>query len=439
MPLGGKKMINFKQRYVALWGVPAASMLILSACGTQAPAPIEIGFKDSEPMYKSSYDEYVEAKQAAEKEPSVLDSYMSSYVEEIAQNYYVQQGDSASSIATRYGVSEGALLAKNNLPNGTILAVGQRITIPSSETDIAPNVTMAEKRPVTYSLTRDTDEGLAKSIPTETKMVERPVVQNSEEALTQEAVQSALSVLNDDSMNRIEPSAGNATPPTKTAVAPTPAPQPQIKHVVKSGENIYRIGLKYGISQFDIMAENDIAKPESLRVGQVLMIPSKGDVNIGAEKSTVVAKPALAKPTPLYDAKQFPYANRSYSGKGLIWPVEGHVVKSFGHGGEGVNNTGINIALAQGAPVLAADDGQVIYADSGLANYGNLILVKHKSGLVTAYAHNDRNLVKRHDKVSKGDVIALMGTSGGVAAPQLHFEVRKNARAINPIQVLPKK
>lgn len=431
---------------------------LLSACGTQPPAPVEAGYKSSSPFYASSGHSKGSYTQV-EEEPSLLDSYMSSYVEEIAQNYYVQQGDTAQTIASRYGVSESTLLSKNNLPNGAILAVGQRLSIPSSEVDSTPDTHVATKRPVNYSLTRDTDEGIVKNIPeTVANTVERPQVQTGEEALTQEAVNSALAVLNstsgsinrDDEVvdysntdfdNTIEPSAGKATPPTlpvNSKVSSVSA-STHLTHTVSSGENIFRIGLKYGVSQFDIMAANDIAKPESLKVGQVLVIPSKGDVNIQAEQSTVVASPAVLKSTALYDASQFPYANRTYTGKGLIWPVEGDLVKNFGQASEGVNNTGINIALPQGAPVLAADDGQVIYADSGLANFGNLILVKHSTGLVTAYAHNERNLVKRHDTVKKGDVIALVGTTGGVATPQLHFEVRKNARAINPIQVLPRR
>jgi murein DD-endopeptidase MepM/ murein hydrolase activator NlpD len=114
------------------------------------------------------------------------------------------------------------------------------------------------------------------------------------------------------------------------------------------------------------------------------------------------------------------------------------LIKSFGQKGRGVNHSGINIQLPVNAPIYAAESGTVLYSDDGLAQYGNLILVKHLNGYVTAYAHNSKNLVKRRQKVAKGDLIAFAGNTGNVEKSQLHFEVRKNTQPINPLKVLPK-
>jgi murein DD-endopeptidase MepM/ murein hydrolase activator NlpD len=120
------------------------------------------------------------------------------------------------------------------------------------------------------------------------------------------------------------------------------------------------------------------------------------------------------------------------SGRGFIWPVKGDVISEFGTAGHGVHNDGINIAVARGTPVHAADDGVVAYSGNELRGFGNLLLIKHSDGWMTAYAHNDQLLVKRGDTVKRGQKIALAGDSGGVSQPQVHFEVRQGTRAVDP-------
>lgn len=122
---------------------------------------------------------------------------------------------------------------------------------------------------------------------------------------------------------------------------------------------------------------------------------------------------------------------------GFLWPVQGRVVSSYGTTADGTHNDGINIAAAEGTPVLAAAAGEVAYAGNELKGYGNLILVKHANGFITAYAHNQKILVKRGDKVARGQEIARVGATGAVAEPQLHFEIRRGARALDPLQYLP--
>lgn len=125
--------------------------------------------------------------------------------------------------------------------------------------------------------------------------------------------------------------------------------------------------------------------------------------------------------------------------KGLVWPVHGGtIVKKFGDDGNGVARTGINIAVPNGTSVLASEDGTVLYADDGLKIYGKMVLIRHDNGMVSAYAHNGYLLVKKNERVKKGQVIALSGATGNVDCPQLHFELRQHASAIDPMRVLPR-
>jgi murein DD-endopeptidase MepM/ murein hydrolase activator NlpD len=124
------------------------------------------------------------------------------------------------------------------------------------------------------------------------------------------------------------------------------------------------------------------------------------------------------------------------TGKGFLWPVRGKIVSAYGGKSEGLKNDGINIAAPRGTQVVAAENGVVAYAGNELRGFGNLLLLKHTGGWITAYAHNERVLVKRGDKIKKGQTIAKVGSSGSVQVPQLHFELRKGKKAINPVKSL---
>ena len=115
-----------------------------------------------------------------------------------------------------------------------------------------------------------------------------------------------------------------------------------------------------------------------------------------------------------------------------MWPVRGRILASYGTGENGIHNDGINIAAPAGTAVMAADGGVVAYAGNELRGYGNLILIKHPNGWMTAYAHNARLLVKRGERVRRGQIIARVGATGAVARPQLHFEIRHGTRAMDP-------
>jgi murein DD-endopeptidase MepM/ murein hydrolase activator NlpD len=143
------------------------------------------------------------------------------------------------------------------------------------------------------------------------------------------------------------------------------------------------------------------------------------------------------KPRPAYTpAKETAVPERSDSSVKFLWPASGKVISSFGSSSNGERNDGINIALPAGTPIKASASGTVSYSGDELKDYGNLLLIKHDGGFVTAYAHAEKLLVQRGDVVTKGQVIAYAGHTGDVSTPQLHFEIRHGTTPVNPDSLL---
>jgi murein DD-endopeptidase MepM/ murein hydrolase activator NlpD len=155
-----------------------------------------------------------------------------------------------------------------------------------------------------------------------------------------------------------------------------------------------------------------------------------------ARAQPAVAEAPSAKATPVSVPAPMPRtateAPPPRSGRHFLWPVKGRVLASYGPQPGGLHNDGLNIAANRGASVMAAENGVVAYAGADLKGFGNLLLVKHAGGFVTAYAHNDKLLVKRGDTVRRGQSIATVGESGSVTRPQVHFQVRQGAHAVDP-------
>jgi murein DD-endopeptidase MepM/ murein hydrolase activator NlpD len=125
------------------------------------------------------------------------------------------------------------------------------------------------------------------------------------------------------------------------------------------------------------------------------------------------------------------------SGPGFIWPVRGEIISTFGPKGAGKSNDGINIAAAEGEPIKAAADGQVVYAGNQLKGYGNMIIIRHSGDWVTAYAHAKDILVRDGDNVVRGQVLGSVGNTGGVGTAQLHFGIRQGKKPVDPLKMLP--
>lgn len=254
---------------------------------------------------------------------------------------------------------------------------------------------------------------------------------------------------------------------------------PSAVHIVTPGETVSSISRAYAVSRQAIVDANDIVAPDSLYPGQRLAIPYVGPrpTRAVAQLTPVTMSPlpaatvesrgpdprlagaryyAMGKPRPkpmlegqggpeMLDPPEADVADPIVPAKRevtlsdadkatgkFIWPIEGKIISPFGRRNSGVHNDGINIAADPGTPVKAADSGVVVYGGNELVAYGNLLLVRHSSGYVTAYAHNKKLLVKRGDSVRQGQTIALVGSTGDVDRPQLHFEIRKGDRAIDP-------
>lgn len=155
------------------------------------------------------------------------------------------------------------------------------------------------------------------------------------------------------------------------------------------------------------------------------------------QKASIPEPPPAAKPRPRPTQTARLTRIPARAG-GFVWPVDGTLLSSYGSKGGGLYNDGINIAARKGAPVRAAESGVVAYAGNELKGYGNLLLIRHEGGWVSAYAHNDRLLVKKGQVVRRGQRIAEVGQSGAVDKPQLHFELRRGPNAVDPLKHLEK-
>ena len=198
------------------------------------------------------------------------------------------------------------------------------------------------------------------------------------------------------------------TPPAP--VAPAPAPTAQTANV-PAAPAMPAMPATRKVSTTTISAPADGAAPQSAPTAPA------------ASGTSVTSNGQLPTPEPL-------------SGNSFRWPVKGRIISSFGTKPDGGHNDGVNIAVPQGTPVKAAENGVVAYSGSELKGYGNLVLVRHANNWVSAYANNEQLLVKRGDKVSRGQVIAKAGTSGSVTEPQVHFELRKGSRPVDPTQYM---
>jgi murein DD-endopeptidase MepM/ murein hydrolase activator NlpD len=238
-------------------------------------------------------------------------------------------------------------------------------------------------------------------------------------------------------------------------------------HVVASGDTLYSVARRYQVDQSELRRLNDLRAPYTLRVGQHLKIPAPqvdepatvvaaqpagerasdrgrvvaSDIAEPAEREPAAGGATAPEPEPkMTEAeKRLALANPPpLSGRKFLMPVDGKIVSAFGAKGSGLHNDGINIAAPVGTVVRAAENGVVAYAGNELRGFGNLLLIKHDDGWMTAYAHNSELLVHRGERVKRGQPIAKVGNSGNVVTPQLHFELRHGKSAVDPMDHLDK-
>ena len=244
--------------------------------------------------------------------------------------------------------------------------------------------------------------------------------------------------------------------PTPTPAATPPAPLPGAEnagkpgyYTVKPGDTMIRIGLEFGQNWRDIARWNELSEPYRIEIGQVLRVaPPATEVAAArpvAAPGAVETRPLDARPAspaasappptaaPAPVAATPPAATRDPDEDiAWAWPASGAVVTPF----DDVRSKGLAITGRAGDPVLAAADGRVVYAGSGLRGYGNLVIVKHNATYLTAYAHNQTLLVKEDQVVRRGQKIAEMGSSDADRV-QLHFEIRRQGKPVDPARYLP--
>jgi len=255
-----------------------------------------------------------------------------------------------------------------------------------------------------------------------------------------------------------------ATPASKPVAA---AATPSSVHVVNRGDTLMSIARRNQVPVAELARANHLDQSAKLSLGMKLTVPGTKSASVAPAAQPVAAAPAqpvatVAPPaTKLASAGGPPQSARLASATTNVveekpaveavsvkpseatgalptfrWPVRGKVITSYGAKTNGKSNDGINLAVPEGTPVKAAEDGVVAYSGNELKGYGNLVLVRHSNGYVTAYAHASELLVKRGDTIKRGQIIAKSGQSGEVGSPQLHFEIRKGSSPVDPLQFL---
>lgn len=273
------------------------------------------------------------------------------------------------------------------------------------------------------------------------------------------------------------PMAMGTPPPPTTPPARSPS---GLTVVVRSGQSVGGLAEQYHVSRRDIIDANHLPPPYGIEIGQRLVIPgttgpaevaaagpspSRRDAGMAGERGVSEVIPLDSPVTPARSASpqqppqsaaadapqridlsadagaappvaERPQAAPARGDGNLLWPVQGRVLAGYGAAPGGRRNDGINIAARLGAPVRATDGGIVAYVGDTVPGYGNLVLIKHPDGFISAYAHCETLLVRKGEHVARGQVIAKVGATGGVAQPQLHFELRRGEQAVDPRQFL---
>jgi murein DD-endopeptidase MepM/ murein hydrolase activator NlpD len=209
-------------------------------------------------------------------------------------------------------------------------------------------------------------------------------------------------------------------------------PAPNI-HVVERGETFYSISRRFNVDTRSLALMNALPRPWIVYPGDEILLPPGADEigQIASPAPVAAATPAKAAPA-RSSRPAAPSANPAF-----IWPVSGPVLRPYGDDAAGGHNDGVDIGADAGVDVHAAAAGQVVYAGDELSGFGNLVLIRHADGWVSAYANAESLLVKEGDKVAQGQAIAHAGATGAVSAPQVHFELRLGKSPVDPTLYLP--
>ena len=289
--------------------------------------------------------------------------------------YKVQPGDTMDSIAWRFRVTAYDIAKANNLSVNSEVKPGAQIWLPTS----------------------------AKPKPRETGSTRRTVA---------------------------SPPPRRETPRESKPVKVASARATSSRYTVRAGDSLWGVARKHDVSVDDLARANGLSNKAQLEIGQKLVIPSKSGATAAPAPRRELARPSTSAPSR-------PAASTSaVSSRGFSWPARGELIGRFENSASN-KHAGIDIALPVGSAVRAARDGEVIYAGDSIPAYGNMVIVRHSGGIATCYAYNSRLDVRVGDRVRRGEVIARSGDSGPGDRPHLHFQLRRNRTATNPLPYLP--
>lgn len=350
------------------------------------------------------------AKVNIDADPVVTGTVKGSWkVTDASPRILINSGDTLSGIAAKYKVPQAEILKANKMSSGADLKYGRSIIIPVKV------------------------DGKVKQVPAELAVNTRKKLPSDDKKPDDKAI--LPNTASRDKSRQNEDKLADAQGAT---------------YEVQQGDSLAKIARMHKVSIDALKAANGMTTA-SLKIGQKLVIPTPGadpvkTASIPAEskvKEVVEAKPKTY--TPPVATKSVEDVQKADTGEDapdetgigkFRWPVRGAVIAGYGQNVDGVRNPGIDISVPEGTPIKAAENGVVIYSGAGLKDLGNTVLVRHDNGTVTVYGNASELKVKRGDKVTRGQVIALSGMTGGAKRPKLHFEVRQNAAAVNPMTFL---
>ncbi|MCP4184085.1 MAG: LysM peptidoglycan-binding domain-containing M23 family metallopeptidase [Hyphomicrobiales bacterium] len=335
----------------------------------------------------------------------------------------LREGETLYNVSKRYGVPVTELKKANNITNADQIDAGRQIIVPSYIYSATAPVSAPDIDPRTRASRSDT--GLLTHVSLDRVRVPTKSPRGYQNGL------AAMELPNN-----------NAQIPNQT-------------YVVVSGDTLGAIAGKHGVRVSDLIKANDLENTD-IRVGQNLVIRGKSvtsiDSNSSENKRVVGLAPVRSerivtgstpknyiKPVRVRENNGIQGDEKAPARTGIDtfrWPVTGRVLSKFGHRRRGERNEGIDISVPVGTSVKAAENGIVIYSDSELQEYGNLLLIRHDGGWVSAYAHNSSLHVKRGEKVRRGQIIAKSGKTGSAQRPMIHFELRKDSNPVNPEKYL---
>jgi murein DD-endopeptidase MepM/ murein hydrolase activator NlpD len=406
---------------------------------------------------------------------------------EAPQSYTVSKGDTVFAIAKKFGVSIEDLRKENHLSSRSQIRAGQKLRVPGGDEAAAPD--KADETPATSAKATKGRRGKASS--DEASSNDRA---GSGDVITTEGKRETYRVRKGDTLAKVAAKLGVSVSQLKAENGLKGSALPRGKvlkgarftehaYIARSGDTVASIAQRFSVSTASLRAENQMSRRATVRPGQKVFLPDDyRDRERGAgarsERPAPSERPSRSYPRPAepdissstLPARPIPYAPSgstptspppaastptstppptdtqvSQMARGrFMWPLKGDLLGDFGLKPTGQRNDGIDIQAEAGASVRSAADGDVVYAGDQVPGFGNLVLIKHSDGWVTAYGHLSRIDVKMQQKVTQGQQIGQAGTSGGVTEPQLHFEVRyapnplERARPVDPKLVLPK-